>query len=192
MAVRIRRRPRPWVVIAGFMAIAMAAAVVFGLNRPLPTYLVAASTLQPGAVLSESDFEFVELDLGPISANYAQAVPQGQTVVNLIRAGELVPTISLRDYSPAGLTSIRFMPASRPASETIVGSHVAVWQVVEVEEVPTSQLLVARSLVVAVDEAEGLFADNTPELELQLYAEQATLVMAALAADYPLFVLPTP
>jgi len=84
------------------------------------------------------------------------------------------------------------MPASRPASETIVGSHVAVWQVVEVEEVPTPQLLVARSLVVAVDEAEGLFADNAPELELQLYAEQATLVMAALAADYPLFVLPTP
>ena len=82
----------------------MAAAVLFGLNRPLPTYLVAASTLQPGAVLSESDFELVELDLGPISANYAQAVPQGQTVVNLIRAGELVPTISLREYSPAGLT----------------------------------------------------------------------------------------
>lgn len=192
MAVRIRRRPRPWVFIAGFMAIAMAAAVLVGLNRPLPTYLVAASTLQPGSVLSESDFELVELDLGPIAANYAQAVPQGQTVVNLIRAGELVPTISLREYSPAGLTSIRFMPASRPARETIVGSHVAVWQVVEVEEVPTSQLLVARSLVVAVDEAEGLFADNTPELELQLYAEQATLVMAALAADYPLFALPTP
>lgn len=191
MAIRIRRRPRPWVVIAGFMSLTMVVAVLLGLNRPLPTYLVASGTLQPGVVLSESDFEFVELDLGPIAANYAQAVPKGQTVANLIRAGELVPTVSLRDYSPAGLTSIRFMPASRPASETIVGSHVAVWQVVEVDEVATSQLLVPRSLVVAVDLAEGLFADTLPELELQLYAEQATLVMAAMAADYPLFVLPT-
>lgn len=43
-----------------------------------------------------------------------------------------------------------------------------------------------------MDLAEGLFADTLPELELQLYAEQATLVMAAMAADYPLFVLPTP
>lgn len=170
----------------------MVTALLFGLNRPLPTYLVAASNLQPGVILSESDFQLVELDLGPIAANYAQSVPQGQTVTNLIRAGELLPTISLREYSPAGLTSIRFVPASNPASETIVGSHVAVWQVVELDEEATSQLLVPRSLVVAVDEAEGLFAETKPELELQLFAEQATLVMAALAADYPLFVLPTP
>jgi len=73
-----------------------------------------------------------------------------------------------------------------------VGTHVAIWQVVEVDEVSSSQLLVPRALVMAVDEAEGLFADAPPEVELQLFAEQATLVMAALAAKYPLFVLPTP
>lgn len=167
-------------------------AVFFGLNRPLPTYLVATGTLLPGAVLDESDFELVELDLGPIASNYAQSVSQGQTVSNLVREGELVPTVSLREFAPSGLTSIRFMPASHPPSEISVGSHVAVWQVVEVEDVATSQLIVPRALVVAVDEAEGLFAESTPELELQLFAEQATLVMTALASDHPLFVLPTP
>ena len=79
-----------------------------------------------------------------------------------------------------------------PATATDVGTHVAIWQVVEVDEVSSAQLLVPRALVTAVDEPEGLFGDASHEVELQLFAEQATLVIAALAAKYPLFVLPTP
>lgn len=179
-------------VIAGVMSVALVAVLMLGLARPLPTYLVAAGNLQPGVVLDLEDFELVELDLGPLATDYAGSISAGQTVTTLIRAGELVPKSRLGQYAPSGLTSIRFTPESRPATVTEVGTHVAIWQVVEVDEVSSSQLLVPRALVMAVDEAEGLFADAPPEVELQLFAEQATLVMAALAAKYPLFVLPTP
>lgn len=192
MAIRLRRRPRTWVLIAGAMSAALIAVVMLGLSRPLPSYLVAAGSLQPGAVLTDSDFELVELDLGPLADRYAKAIPDGYTVTTLIRPGELVPSGRLSEYAPSGLTSIRFVPDSHPPSATQEGTHVAIWQVVEVDEASSAQLLVPRALVVDVAEPEGLFAEASPELELQLFAEQATLVIAALAADYPLFVLPTP
>ena len=192
MAIRLRRRPRAWVVIAGVMSVAMLAVLMLGLLRPLPSYLVAAGNLQPGVVLGPEAFEMVELDLGALASDYASSIPAGQTVTTLIRAGELLPKSRLGQFAPSGLTSIRFVPESRPASATEVGTHVAIWQVVEVEEVSAAQLLVPRALVTAIDEPEGLFADASPEVELQLFAEQATLVIAALAANYPLFVLPTP
>lgn len=192
MAIRLRRRPRTWVLLAGAISVALAFAVALGLSRPLPTYLVAVGNLQPGIVLAAEDFQFVELDLGPLAEDYASSVPEGQTVTALVRAGELLPKARLSQFVPSGLTSIRFVPESRPPTSTTVGTHVAIWQVVEVEEVATSQLLVPRGLVTAISEPEGLFADDAPEIELQLYSEQATLVIAALAADHPLFVLPTP
>lgn len=192
MAIRLRRRPRTWVLIAGAMSAALFVVVMVGLSRPLPSYLVAADSLQPGAVLTDSDFELVELDLGPLAGAYANAIPDGYTVTTLIRPGELVPSGRLSEYAPSGLTSIRFVPDSHPPTATQEGTHVAIWQVVEVEEVSSAQLLVPRALVVDVAEPEGLFAEASPELELQLFSEQATLVIAALAADYPLFVLPTP
>lgn len=192
MAIRLRRRPRTWVLIAGAMSAALGAVVMLGLSRPLPSYLVAADALQPGAALTEADFELIELDLGPLAGAYAIEVPVGYTVNTLIRAGELVPTGRLSEYTPTGLTSIRFVPESHPPSATQEGTHVAIWQVVEIEEVSSAQLLVPRALVVDVAEPEGLFAEASPELEIQLFAEQATLVIAALAAEYPLFVLPTP
>ena len=179
-------------VIAGVMSVAMVAVLMLGLSRPLPSYLVAAGNLQPGVVLGPEDFQRVELDLGPLASDYASAISAGQTVTTLIRAGELLPISRLGQYAPSDLTSIRFIPESRPATATDVGTHVAIWQVVEVDEVSSAQLLVPRALVRAGEEPGGLFADAAPEVERRRFAEQATLVNAALAAKYPLFVLPTP
>ena len=151
-------------VIAGVMSVAMVAVLMLGLSRPLPSYLVAAGNLQPGVVLGPEDFQRVELDLGPRASDYASAISAGQTVTTLIRAGELLPISRLGQYAPSGLTSIRSIPESRPATATDVGTHVAIWQVVEVDEVSSAQLLVPRALVTAVDEPEGLFADASPEV----------------------------
>lgn len=192
MAIRLRRRPRTWVLITGVMSLAVAAFLMLGLSRPLPTYLVAAGVLQPGTVLSSQDFEFVELDLGPLADRYARTIPEGSTVTSLIRAGELIPETRLGEYAPNGFTSIRFVPESHPPSVTEPGTHVAIWQVVQIDDISSAQLIVPRALVTQVSQPEGLFADSAPELEVQLFAEQATLLIAALAADYPIFVLPTP
>lgn len=192
MAIRLRRRPRAWVLMVGAMSAVFLVIVALGLSRPLPSYLVARDTIAPGALLTEDDFQMVAMDLGPLAEKYATTLEPGLSVTSLVEGGELIAKSRFQNYMPIGLTSVRLTPSSRPSTATRVGSYVAVWQVLEVEEVLSSQLLVPRALVTAIAEPEGLFADAAPEIELQLFTEKATLVIAALAADLPIFVLPTP
>jgi len=46
--------------------------------------------------------------------------------------------------------------------------------------------------VLSLEYGEGLFADEAPNVELLLNLEQSTLLLQAIAADFPVYVLPLP
>ena len=54
------------------------------------------------------------------------------------------------------------------------------------------QRIVSVSEVLAIEYGEGLFTGESPEVELLVNTEQSTLLIAAVAAGYPIYVLPLP
>ena len=190
MSMRIRKRVNSWTVAIFVLSLAALAVVVFTLNKPLPTYLVAKRDLVPGELLSEQDVEQLNLDLGPLAANYIKEIPDDLAVRSAVPQGELIPVSRIGTQLAQNQTAIRLLPATKPAAAVMTGSLVSVWQVVEVEGEFQPQQLVAIAEVAAIQYGEGLFSEEVPEIELLLGKEQAMLVITALAADYDVFVLP--
>jgi len=69
---------------------------------------------------------------------------------------------------------------------------VSVWQVTDTEDGFVPQRIVSVSEVLAIEFGDGLFAEDAPDVELLLNLDQSTLVLAAVAAGYPIYVLPLP
>lgn len=190
MSIRIRRRPSVWSISLLVAAGLVAGFLVLSANKPLPTYLVATRDLLPGQTLVSSDFEALNLNLGPLASRYLSVIDSQSAVVSQIPAGELVPLSRLGKKLLPNQTSIRIIPSTKPAANVMPGSFVSIWRVSEEDEEYQAELLVVRAEVSAVIEAEGLIAQDIPEVEVLLGVEQATLLMTALAAKLDVFVLP--
>lgn len=191
MAKRLRARPSNTVllIIGSFIILVLVA--IAGLNRPLPTYLIAATNLTPGISLSSDLVRTEGLDLGSISQNYATTADlDGHFLVLPIPSGELIPMRALGQELGFGKTSLRVTPGLKPASQITPGARVQIWQVVETEIGFESQLLVPSSLVTDLVYGDGLFAAEIPEVELIVSKEQAQLVLQAVTAKYALYLLP--
>lgn len=190
MSIRIRRRPSIWSISLLLAAGIVAGFLVLSANKPLPMYLVANRDLLPGQTLISSDFDELNLDLGPLSSRYLSAIDSQSTVVSQVPAGELVPLSRVGRKLLPNQTSIRIIPSTKPAANVVPGSFVSIWKVTEVDEKYQAELLVVRAEVSAIIEAEGLIAQDVPEVEVLLGTEQATLLMTALSAKQDVFVLP--
>lgn len=192
MSIRIRRRLSGWLILSLLVIFSSGFLLFLSLNKPLPTYLVAKRDLVPGELLESSDFELVPIDLGPLAPKYLSSVSPNLQLLSQIPAGELVPISRLGIEFAENQTAVRLIPSIKPASNVKPGSWVSIWQVVEKEEQYSAELLVERAEVSAVETGEGLFADELPEVEVVLGAEQARLLITALAAKVEVFVLPQP
>ena len=190
MSMRIRKRLSFWTVAIFILSLASAAVVVFTLNKPLPSYLVAKRDLVPGEPITAQDVDQLNLDLGPLAASYLTEIPDDMAVRSVVPEGELIPVSRLGVQLAKNQTAIRLLPATKPAASVLAGSLVSVWQVVEVDGEFQPQQLVATAEVAAIQYGEGLFSGDVPEIELLLGKEQAMLVITALAADYDVYVLP--
>ena len=190
MSIRIRRRPSIWSISLLLAAGIVAGFLVLSANKPLPMYLVANRDLLPGQTLISSDFDQLNLDLGPLATRYLSAIDSQSAVVSQIPAGELVPLSRVGRKLLPNQTSIRIIPSTKPAANVVPGSFVSIWKVTEVDENYQAELLVVRAEVSAIIEAEGLIAQDVPEVEVLLGTEQATLLMTALSAKQDVFVLP--
>lgn len=191
MAKRLRARPSNTVIliIGSFLILVLVA--IAGLNRPLPSYLIAASNLAPGADLTPTQVRIESLDLGSIADKYVTAEElSGAQLVLPVPEGELIPRRALGQALDSNQTSIRLVPKLQPASQITSGSTVAIWQVVEIEDGYESQLLVPSALVSQLHYGDGLFAGELPEVELLLTSDQALLVMQAITAESAIFILP--
>jgi hypothetical protein len=162
--------------------------------KPLPSYLVASSTISTGTLLSKADAVVVQLDLGVYSEAYVAAGTsiEGLSATAVIGQGELIPLRLIGRGLRPDQTALRFVPDLKPAQSIVPGSVVSVWQVIETEEGFMPQRIVSVSEVLAIEFGDGLFAEDAPDVELLLNLDQSTLVLAAVAAGYPIYVLPLP
>lgn len=179
-----------WLILAGAGVVVSVGLLVSVLMKPLPEYLVAAADIKPGSVLSEKDFVAMPLDLGEMQ-NYLRVdqLPTNQSVVRVVRKGELLSAFDLTSEIDSNFTALRLVPELRPAISR-VGSFVSVWRALEGEAGFEMQRLVERAEVLAIEEGEGLFADNVPEIELRLGIEESVFVMQAISQENSIFLVP--
>lgn len=191
MAKRLRARPSNALLLAIGTFVILVLLAVAGLNKPLPGYLIAAGNLPPGAALDQGNAEILELDLGPLAERYAtQEQAQGMVLLQPVASGELIPLRLLGERAPQNQTAIRFTPDLKPANPIAIGSRVAIWQVVEIEEIFEPQLLVENAVVSDLAFGDGLFAGELPEVEVLVTHSQGSLLISALASDAAVYLLP--
>jgi len=194
MAVRFGRRVPNWVLlVAGSLAVISALAVA-ALTKPVPEYLVAATSLKPGSPIQPEDLRPVALDLKEIGESYllSEELLPGVGVLRVVREGELISKADLTFETNQELTSIRFIPKLKPADQVIPGALVSVWKVIETEDGQQVQQLVESAEVLDLVYGEGLFAAEYPELELRVSWEQSALLLQAVTAESDIYVLPHP
>lgn len=193
MAKRLRARPSNTLLLVIGSIVILALVAFAGLNKPLPSYLIASSNLAPGMQLSAQNTRTEQLDLGSLASSYVTAEDlAGFVLLQPVVAGELIPTRLLGSGLALGETSLRFTPALKPAGQITPGSRVAIWQVVKLEDSFESQLLVRSALVTDLQFGEGLFAAELPEFEVLLSEAFASLVLQSLASDNAIYLLPLP
>jgi hypothetical protein len=193
MPKRLRARPSNTVLLIVGSFIILVLVAIAGLNRPLPSYLIAATNLSPGTQLTYEAVRVENLDLGSIAQNYATEEDlENKHLILPIANGELIPLRALGTELRFGQTSLRIVPGLKPASQITAGSRVQIWQVVETEIGFESQLLVGSSMVADLVYGDGLFAAEIPEVELMVTKEQAQLVLEAVAAKSAIYLLPLP
>jgi hypothetical protein len=191
MAKRLRARPSNTLILVVGSFLVLVLVGIAGLNRPLPTYLIASSNLGVGTLLGSDLVRRESLDLGSIAESYAtEADLDGKALLIPISSGELIPRRALGESLANGQTSVRIVPDLKPASQIAVGSRVSIWQVVEVAEEFEPQLLVVSSLVSDIFLGEGLFAGELPEVELILSRTEAAMLLRAVTSDSAIYLLP--
>jgi hypothetical protein len=184
------RRIPNWLILAISGAVVLLGLVVSSLFRPLPEYLVAATDLKPGELLSDEDFIRVPLDLGEISS-YVKAQQTGSVtgVARVIRKGELIALDDITTLVDPEYTAIRITPELKPAS-VAQGSFVSLWRAIEREAGVELELIVSRAEVFEIKYGEWLFAKDNPEVELRLKLDEAIAVMHAVSLENQIFVVP--
>jgi hypothetical protein len=194
MPKRLRARPANWVLLLISSSLVLGGLVFASAIKPLPSYLVASSAISTGTLISDADTVVAEIDLGSLSEAYvtADTAIDGLSVTAVIGKGELIPLRLIGTGLRPNQTAIRFVPKLKPADSIVAGSAVSVWQVTETEEGFVPQRIVSVSEVLAIEFGDGLFAEDAPDVELLLNLDQSTLVLAAVAARYPIYVLPLP
>lgn len=193
MAKRLRARPSNTLLLIIGSALLLLLVGFAGLNRPVPSYLIASSNLGPGMTLSSLNTQTIKLNLGSLAQSYVTTdTPADLVLLQPVAAGELIPLRLLGEGLAPGQTSLRFTPALKPAGQIGSGARVAIWQVVKVEDSFQSQLLVLGALVTDLQYGEGLFAGELPEVEILLSDSLATLVLESLASDAAIYLLPLP
>lgn len=193
MAKRLRARPSNTLLLVVGSVLLLLLVAFAGLNRPVPSYLIAASNLGPGMALTEQNTQALRLELGSLAQSYATSESaNGLVLLQPVAAGELIPQRLLGPGFTLGQTSLRFTPSLKPAGQITPGSRVALWQAVEVDERFESQLLVRSALVTDLQYGEGLFAGELPEVEVLLTEALATLVLESIASKASIYLLPLP
>ena len=191
MARRLRARPSNTVILIAGSFLMLVLVGIAGLNRPLPSYLIAAGNLGAGTVLTSELVRSESLDLGSIAQGYAtNSDLDGKALLLPVASGELIPLRALGEALANGQTSIRVIPDLKPASQVTPGSRVSIWQVVELEDDFEPQLLVASSWVSDIFLGDGLFAGELPEVELVLSRGEAALVLTAITSESAIYLLP--
>ncbi len=196
-----RQRPRAlWAdarfligVVLVLVSIAGVWFVVASSRQTVPVY-AATRTIVPGESISPSELRVVDVALGSLEGAYASGdtLPADAVATRTIPAGELIPAAAVGEASDVRTTTI-VVPSSTAIPASIdVGTPVEVWAAPlddqGVRQAP--RILVADAAVAALASSDSVMATNAPSIELVVPRESVADVLAALAGEATLSVVP--
>ena len=196
-----RQRPRAlWAdarfligVVLVLVSIAGVWFVVASSRQTVPVY-AATRTIVPGESISPSELRVVDVALGSLEGAYASGdtLPADAVATRTIPAGELIPATAVGEASDVRTTTI-VVPSSTAIPASIdVGTPVEVWAAPlddqGVRQAP--RILVADAAVAALASSDSVMATNAPSIELVVPRESVADVLAALAGEATLSVVP--
>lgn len=197
-----RSRPRAfWADARFFLGLLLIAASIAGVwlvvstARETVPVLAAERTLVPGDVVTAADVHTVDVALGEADASYLAPgdLTDGMVAARTVAAGELVPATAVESAEAVRTTTVVFRSATDVPSSVGPGSIVEVWSAAPIDhstyEVPS--ILVADATVVSVDRDEGVLSDAAAGLEVVIPRVDVASVLAAVAGDHALSVVPT-
>ena len=190
----LRKRISNLTLILMTVAVGMVVAGLITLNRPVPEYLVARSTLIPGERLGIESFEFKRLDLGSVGDAYLNVrdAPDFFYLDEMVLAGELVPNQKVLLAPSPGLTTIVLSPSIPVSQKMTAGSWVQIWRTSPAAQGSVGELLVTRSQVVEVIRDSSFICETGSNVEVLVSQSQAALLLESLASELNVYVLVAP
>jgi hypothetical protein len=196
-----RQRPRAlWAdarfvigVVLVLVSIAGVWFVVASSRQTIPVY-AATRTLVAGESISPSELRVVDVALGSLEGAYASGdtLPPDAVATRTIPAGELIPAAAVGAASEIRTTAIVVPSSTAIPASVEVGTPVEVWAAPldgdGVRQAP--RILVADAAVAALPSSDSVMATNVPSVELIVPRESVADVLAALAGEATLSVVP--
>ena len=178
------------------LVVASVAGVWFVISAARQTVSVfaAAHTIVPGQVLSGDDLRPVDVALGQVGDAYLAggALEEGLVATRTVPAGELVPQSAVGPAAAARTTSVVVHSAVDVPAVVGEGSVVEVWAAPVLERgYDTPRILIPDATVVSVTRDESMIGGGSAALELVIPRSEVAAVLAAVAAESALSVVPT-
>ncbi|MBU4215677.1 MAG: hypothetical protein KJ792_13595 [Actinobacteria bacterium] len=198
-AVRLRRPgwrdPRLGVGLSIVAAsVAVGSWVVRSAAQTVGVY-AAASTLVPGDQVAAGDLAIVQVR-GVDTARYLSAeepLPDGAVLLRSVGRGELVPASAIGGPAAVDVRSVAVPLGGRPADSVPVGSLVDLWftATADTSSDPVAPKALVSGVEVARVDGAGSYG-STPGVEVLVPREALAPVLAALASDGSVEVVPVP
>lgn len=183
-----------------FLGIVLVAASVAGVwfvvsaSRQTVPVFAAARTIVPGEAVSGDDMRVVDVALGQVGGAYldADALTDGLVAVRTIESGELVPQSAVGDAAAAHTTSVVLRSAVDVPGSVEAGTVVEVWAAPQIEGgYDEPRILVADATVVSVTRDDSMIGAGSAALELVIARSEVAAMLAAMADESALSVVPT-
>ncbi|BDV30084.1 SAF domain-containing protein [Microbacterium terricola] len=167
--------------------------VVSAARQTAPVY-AAARTIVPGESVSTADLRVVEVALGQVGESYLSpdGFQEGAVATRTIESGELVPQSAVGAAQAATTTSVVIRSAVDVPASVGEGSTVEVWAAPAGEdgEYEAPRILVADVTVVSVTRDDSMLGGGAASLELVIPRAEVAAVLAAVADEAALSVVP--
>ena len=148
----------------------------------------------PGQVLSGDDLRPVDVALGQVGDAYLAggALEEGLVATRTVPAGELVPQSAVGPAAASRTTSVVVHSAVDVPAVVGEGSVVEVWEApIQERGYDTPRILIPDATVVSVTRDDSMIGGGSAALELVIPRSEVAAVLAAVAAESALSVVPT-
>lgn len=173
--------------IAGVWAVVAAA-------RQTAPVLVAARTIAAGEEIGDADVRVADVALGPLARTYLApgAISPGAVALRTLEEGELVAGAALGPAAGLRSTTVAVRLDDSVPAAVAPGSSVEVWVAEPGRDggFDDPRVLISEASVLSVSRAESVMGSAGTSLELMISRSDVGGVLAALADDARLSVVP--
>lgn len=168
--------------------------VVTAARQTVPVF-AATRTIVPGEAVSRSDVRVVDVALGQLEEAYLApgALDGGLVATRTVEAGELVPQSAVGASAAAATTTVVLRSAVDVPASVAAGTVVEVWQapLIERGSYDAPRILVLDATVVSVTRDDSALGGGAAALEVVIPRADVAAVLAAMADESALSVIPT-